>query len=57
MEVIWNGKIVTESNDIVNVEGISYFPFESVKKYVKNNETQTVCPWKRTDVYFSLKVA
>ncbi len=56
MKAIWNGKIIAESNDIVNVEGNSYFPNETVKKeYFKNSKTQTVCPWKGTAAYYSLE--
>ena len=32
MKTIWNGKVIAESNDIVNVEGNAFFPVESVKK-------------------------
>lgn len=47
MKALWNGKIIAESDDIVNVEGNSYFPIESVKKdYLKNSDMQSVCPWK-----------
>ncbi len=57
MKAIWNGKVIAESNDIVNVEGNAYFPAESVKKeYLKNSETQTVCHWKGTASYYNLEV-
>ncbi len=57
MKAIWNNQIIAESNDIVNIEGNSYFPIASVKKeYLKNSETQTVCPWKGTASYFNLEV-
>ncbi|HDR51017.1 MAG TPA: DUF427 domain-containing protein [Mariniphaga anaerophila] len=57
MKAIWNGKVIAESNDIVNVEGNAYFPVESVKKeYLKESDTQTVCPWKGTASYYDLEV-
>jgi len=57
MKALWNGKIIAESDDIVNVEGNSYFPIESVKKdYLKNSDRQSVCPWKGKASYFSLNV-
>lgn len=57
MKAIWNGKIIAESNDIVNVEGNAYFPIESVKKeYLKESETQTVYHWKGTASYYDLEV-
>jgi len=57
MKAIWNGQVIAESDDIVNVEGNSYFPIESVKKeFLKESDTQTVCPWKGTASYYSLNV-
>jgi uncharacterized protein (DUF427 family) len=57
MKAIWNGKVIAESNDIVNVEGNSYFPIESVKNdYLKNSETHTACPWKGTASYYHLEI-
>ena len=49
MKAIWNGKVIAESNDIVNVEGNSYFPVESLnKEYIKDSKTDSVCHWKGT---------
>lgn len=57
MKAIWNGKVIAESNDIVNVEGNAYFPIESVKKeFLKESEKHTVCHWKGTASYYSLIV-
>jgi len=57
MKAIRNGKVIAESDDIVKVEGNSYFPLESVEKeYFQDSKTQTVCPWKGTAVYYSLEV-
>ena len=32
MKAIWNNQVIAESEDIINVEGNSYFPVESVNK-------------------------
>lgn len=57
MKAIWNGKVIAESNDIVNVEGNAYFPVESVnKEFLKESETHTVCHWKGTASYYNLEV-
>lgn len=57
MKAIWNDQIIAESDDIINVEGNSYFPIESVKKeYLQASKTETVCPWKGTASYYSLTV-
>ena len=57
MKAIWNNKIIAESDDIVNVEGNSYFPVESVNKaYLKSSQHQSVCPWKGTASYYDVVV-
>ncbi len=57
MKAIWNGKVIAESNDIVNVEGNAYFPAEAVNQdYIKKTNTHSVCPWKGTASYFDLVV-
>lgn len=57
MKVIWNGKVLAESNDTVVIENNHYFPIESLnKEYFKDSDTTTVCPWKGTANYYSLIV-
>ena len=57
MKAIWNGKVIAESDDIINIEGNSYFPLVSLdKSYLKESDTHTVCPWKGTASYYSLEV-
>ncbi|MGI4956326.1 MAG: DUF427 domain-containing protein, partial [Janthinobacterium lividum] len=57
MKAVWNGETVAESNDIVTVEGNAYFPVSSVRPGVLVASTHTsVCPWKGTAQYHSLKV-
>jgi len=55
MKAIWNGKIIAESVDTINIEGNQYFPIDSVnKKYLTKNETHTVCHWKGTVSYYDI---
>lgn len=57
MEAIWNETILAESKDTKVVEGNHYFPHSSIdKKYFKQSETQTKCPWKGTAHYYHLEV-
>lgn len=57
MKAIWNNRVIAESDDIINIEGNSYFPFESVNKsYLLDSKTHTVCPWKGTASYYTLEV-
>ncbi len=57
MKAIWNNQIIAESDDIIKVEGNSYFPLEAVKKeFLIDSDTETVCHWKGTASYYDLKV-
>lgn len=57
MKAIWNNKIIAESDDIINIEGNSYFPIESVnREYLKASQVTSVCPWKGKASYYSLEV-
>lgn len=57
MKAIWNNKIIAESNDTIVIENNHYFPPNSVKKeYLKESGTHTICPWKGTASYYTLKV-
>lgn len=56
-QAIWNGQVIAESDDLVNVEGNYYFPKESIKaEFFQDSSTNTVCPWKGTASYYSLNV-
>jgi uncharacterized protein (DUF427 family) len=53
----WNGAVVAESDDVVEVEGNLYFPLSSVDdRLLEHSDTATVCPWKGTASYFTLVV-
>ena len=57
MKAIWNGKVIAESNDIIRLEGNSYFPKDSVKReYLQESDTHTACPWKGEAYYYTIKV-
>jgi len=57
MKAIWNQKIIAESDDIINVEGNSYFPVDSINsEFLRESNTKTVCHWKGTASYYSLEV-
>ncbi len=58
MKAIWNGVVIAESDDTVVVEGNHYFPDASVnREYLESSDHTTVCGWKGTANYYSLKVA
>ncbi len=57
MKAIWNGQVIAEANNTVVVEGNHYFPLESVhKEYLESSSHTSVCPWKGTANYYTLKV-
>ena len=57
MKATWNGQVIAESDDIINVEGNAYFPADSLnKEFFKSTDTHTVCPWKGTASYYTLEV-
>jgi uncharacterized protein (DUF427 family) len=57
MKATWNGTVIAESEATVVVEGNHYFPADSIKReYLEASDTHTVCPWKGTASYYSLKI-
>jgi len=57
MKAIYNGKVIAESNQTINVEGNQYFPPESInKEFLVNSKTSTVCHWKGTASYYDVVV-
>ena len=56
-QAIWQDTVLADSTDVVEVEGNSYFPADSLmKQYFKPSSTTTVCPWKGTVSYYSIDV-
>ena len=57
MKAIWNGQVIAESDDLVNIEGNYYFPTSSLnKEYFKESKTNTHCFWKGQASYYSVEV-
>jgi len=57
MKAIWNGKVIAESDNTINIEGNQYFPPESIKnEFFTGSETHTLCPWKGKASYHNLVV-
>lgn len=54
---IWNGAMLAESNRCKVIEGNQYFPHESInRRYFKDSDAHTVCPWKGTASYYDIVV-
>jgi uncharacterized protein (DUF427 family) len=52
----WNGTVIASSDDTVVVEGNHYFPREAVSAELIDSSTHSICPWKGTASYYSVKV-
>lgn len=56
-KAIWEGAVLAESNQCVEVEGNQYFPPDAIQQqYFKPSAAQTICPWKGTATYYDLEV-
>jgi uncharacterized protein (DUF427 family) len=56
-KAIWEGVVLAESNQCVEVEGNQYFPPATTKQeYFKPSAAHTECPWKGTASYYDLEV-
>ena len=56
MRATWNGVVIAESDDIVEVEGNVYFPPDAVRtEYLQPSDTHTTCPWKGVASYYSIQ--
>lgn len=57
MKAVWNGSILAESSETIEVEGNQYFPADSINQdHFKPSETHTVCGWKGTASYYDVVV-
>jgi uncharacterized protein (DUF427 family) len=56
-KAIWEGVVLAESNQCVEVEGNQYFPPDAIQnQYFKPSAAHSVCPWKGTASYYDLEV-
>jgi uncharacterized protein (DUF427 family) len=56
-KAIWNGAVLAESNDTIQIEGNQYFPPDSIKRqYLEDSDTHSTCPWKGEASYFHVIV-
>ena len=55
MKAIWNGKVLAESDETIEIEGNQYFPADSLnKEFFEESNTNTVCGWKGTASYYDI---
>ena len=57
IQAVWNGAVLAEAEQTVQLEGNDYFPLESVhREFLTDSSTTTVCPWKGTASYYTVTV-
>jgi uncharacterized protein (DUF427 family) len=57
MKATWNGAILAESDQTIEVEGNQYFPPDTInKEYFQDSDTHTVCGWKGEASYYNVVV-
>ncbi|MEM9167744.1 MAG: DUF427 domain-containing protein [Planctomycetota bacterium] len=53
----FNGVVIAESEDTIEVEGNLYFPLACLdRQYTEPSEVTTNCPWKGEASYFDIVV-
>jgi len=56
-KAVWNGTVIAESENTVELEGNQYFPPQSLhREYLKPSKTTSQCPWKGTASYYDVEV-
>jgi uncharacterized protein (DUF427 family) len=54
----WEGAVLAESDQTVEVEGNQYFPLDAIRKeYFQPSNEHSVCPWKGTASYYDIDVS
>ena len=57
MRATWNGAVLAESDDTIDVEGNHYFPERSLRReHFRESATHTVCGWKGVASYYDVVV-
>lgn len=53
----WNGQVIAESSNTVEVEGNQYFPEDSLKRdFIEDSDHTSECGWKGTANYYHVVV-
>ena len=56
-KAVWNGEVLAESDDTIEVDGNAYFPPDSIKReFFEPSDTHTTCGWKGVASYYHVNV-
>lgn len=54
---IWNGAVLAESDQTIELEGNQYFPRDSINPgFFHDSTRKTTCPWKGVAKYYAIEV-
>lgn len=54
---VFNGAVLAESAETLSVEGVDYFPPDSVAwERLSETATRTACPWRGVATYYTVTV-
>lgn len=57
MKAVFNGQVIAESDDLVEVENNQYFPKDSLnERFLVGSDHTSFCGWKGTASYWSVGV-
>lgn len=57
MKATWNGVVLAESDQTIEIEGNQYFPADAVDRdYLEDSDYHTTCPWKGEASYYNIIV-
>jgi uncharacterized protein (DUF427 family) len=57
VKAIWNGTVIADSEQTVEIEGNQYFPPESIKEeYLEKSDHHSFCNWKGDCSYYDVVV-
>ena len=53
----WQGVVLAQSNETIEIEGNQYFPPDSVnRQYLEDSTMHSTCPWKGEASYYTITV-
>ena len=57
MKATWNGEVLAESDQTIEVEGNQYFPPDAInRQFFQESNTHTMCGWKGEASYYNIVV-
>lgn len=56
-QATWQGVVLAQSDETIEIEGNQYFPPDSVdRQYLEDSATHSTCPWKGDASYYTIVV-